>query len=261
MQPQTRRLALFFVASMFVGVGVLVACDTDNSTVPLPGGGSSTSSSSGKPKPADDDDDNVDVDDDDDDDNGGPKDAGGADCATAPRLRNTSAGFYCGFFRDGGPDSGGASNCSNVETCCNPGREGSAFPPSFCAPGSKTDKGQDNCSAAAPGYGSTWVENGSTTWECNAASNCGSGRTCCAFSAAGAEATDYVNVGRYTGTGAPPAACGAQFIYKIAGTKCATSCKTDKSEIELCSSTSKCPDGRECLPARTTGSRDMGYCK
>jgi len=257
MQHHTRRLALFFIASMLTGVAVLVACDTDNATTPLPGGGSSSSSSSGKPPANGDDDDTTGDDDDSTVVDGGSK----ADCGTAPRLRTTSAGFYCGFFKDGGADSGGTRNCSNTETCCNPGKDGADQPLSFCAEGTKNNNAQAKCKSLAPGYGTTWVETGSTTWECASTTNCGGTKKCCAHSFAGADAGNDLNYGKSTGTGSPPAACGALTLFKIGGTKCAATCAAE-GELELCSSTdSTCSDGKTCTPASATGFRDLGFCK
>lgn len=259
MQQHTRRLAFLLAASMLAGVGVLAACDTDNTIQALPGSSSSTSTSSSSGSQGDDDDTTPG----DDDDDGGATDGGSkADCGSAPRLRTTSAGFFCGFFRDGGADAGGLSNCSNDETCCNPGKDGTTFPPSWCANTvNKDGKGPTTCANTADAYGSKWVPTGSTTWECSSTTNCGGTKKCCAHSFPGADAGNYINYNKSTGSSAPPAACNAQTLFKIGGTKCADDC-AEKSEIELCSNTDKtCSGGKTCTPASATGSRDLGFCK
>lgn len=260
MKQHQRRLVLLVGSSALTFLGVLAACSSD-ATMPLPGGdtftnpdsGKTTTSSSGTSGSTGDDDDS------------GVTDAGGADCSAAPRLHPTTQGFFCPHFKDGGgADSGSTSNCPTDETCCNPGKgSGSSYPPSYCAPGTKGDNGNDNCSAAAADNGSTWNTAGSFTWECTGSSNCG-GQKCCAYSLPGADAGNYVNVGKETGTGAPPAGCGAQQLYKVGGTKCAADCAAG-SELELCSSTDDCSDtSATCTPTTTnsavTGYLEVGVC-
>lgn len=263
---QHTRLALLFLASVSAGIITLVACDTDNGTVPIPGGGSSgNGTSSGKSSSGSSADDDTTGDDDTgpqpDDDDASTADA---DCKTAPKLRTTTNGFFCAFY-DGGtstPDSGGRQNCGNTQACCNPGKDGTTFPPSYCADDDpKGDDAPAACAAGAAGANSNWVETGSSTWECASAENCGQGQVCCATSRPGADAGNYVNVGPLTGTGAPPKQCNAKNLFKVFGTRCADSCKTDKSEIELCSNTGKCSKSSDkCTPVRATGNRDLGAC-
>lgn len=259
---QHTRLAIFFGVSVVAGLITLVACDTDNATVPLPAG-SSTSSGGSSSGGAGDDDTTGDDDDTTNPDADVLPDGGdaGVNCSTAPKLRKTDLGFFCAFYDGGTGDSGtgGRSNCGNGKVCCNPGKDGTTFPPTFCAEDTAVGNGQQSCDDGAGAAGSTWVATGSTTWECASSTNCG-GKKCCATSLPGADAGNYINVGAASGTDAPPKACNAKFIYKIYGTRCADACKTDKSEIEMCSLTDGCSGGKTCVPVKA-GRRDLGACQ
>lgn len=263
---QHTRLALLFAASVAAGFISLVACDTDNGTVPIPGGGSSGASSSGKSssgKPGDDDtgdDDTGDDDtqgDDDDDDN-----KGDADCSKAPRLRKTDAGFYCSFLEAGTfAGTGGSQNCPSETICCNTNKkkDDGKFYPTFCAPNDNPGQGAATCADKDEEFNSDFAPG--TAWECAAANNCPGDQKCCAMSFDGADAGNYVNVGfiPQSEENAPPKACNAKKFFKIAGTKCATSC-ADKKEIEICSSNESCSGGKKCYPAAAGNSRELGAC-
>lgn len=260
-QRHRRRLAYLLGCMALTGLGVTAACSSDE-IVPLPGGDTFTNPDSGKKTTSNSsgqssgqstsggsssgDDDDI-------------PDAAGYDCSAAPKLHATTQGFYCAFYKGGDPDAaGGTANCTNDTTCCNPGKNGSSFPASYCAGGDKGNNGIDNCTNGAGDNGSTWVTAGGTTWECGASSNCG-GSKCCAFSVPGADAGNYINYGKDTQSKAPPQ-CSPQYVYKIGGTRCAADCDPD-SELELCSSTDACSNGATCIPAGTTGTRDLGICK
>jgi hypothetical protein len=254
------RLVILIGAAALAGVGVLVAC-SDDSMSPLPGGGTTSSSSSGQSSGQ-----NTSGGPVGDDDDGGPViqgDGGDSGCGQAPYLHHTDAGFFCQFLKSN-TDAGGASSCNNDEVCCNSNKaDGKNFPVSFCAHSdNKNDQGNDTCNTQATAYGSVWADDGGASFECASASNCGTNQVCCAKSADGADAGNYVNVGKFSGSKAPPAACNAQFMYKLVGTKCADQCATDKSEIELCSKNDGCSNGKACKPAGSgvSSTLDVGYC-
>lgn len=264
MKQQTRRLIIILGGAMLSAAGLtLAACSTDNGSTPLPTAGSdsgrdtggNTGKDTGSPT-------------ENDGDTPGQDGGGGADCGDAPSLHKTTSGFFCAFYKDGGmADAGGNSNCANNETCCNPGKNGATFPPSFCAstPASgKGDNGQDECNAQATAKsGVAWVAAGSSTWECASSENCGAGNTCCIVTSAAEKADGgHVNIGKASGSTAPPAACNALQAYKYGGTICKASC-TGLDEIELCSETANnCAGGKKCTPfVVQPGFRDFGYCK
>jgi hypothetical protein len=255
---QHSRLALLFAASVLSGVAVLVACDSDNGTVPLPGGGTTSgnaSSSSGRSTSgAVEDDDTADDDDttDDDDDT-----AGDAGCKNLPTLHTTTNGFFCGFY-DGGTsteDAGGKKNCGNTQVCCNPGKDGNGkFPNSYCTDDDPKGDGPGACANVPDEADSQWIPG--TAWECASSTNCG-GKKCCAKSFDDAVDGGFVNVGNDTNY---PKSCNAKALYKVNGTRCATSC-TEGKELELCSKNDGCSGGKTCVPVSANGDRDLGVCQ
>ncbi len=261
MQQRTRRLAFVLGSSLLMSVATLVACSTDNGTTPIPGGGTTSGGTSGtepKPKPKPE----VDADVEPEPDDAGTKDAT-ADCANAPVLRNTDKGFFCANYRDGGnADAGGSSNCTNDESCCNYKNADNKFI-GFCTPSAASGKNgtaATKCAATSADIsGGEWVATGSTTWECASTTNCGGTKKCCAFTTPGLAAGEKVNAGPYQGTDVPKA-CNAEQHFKNGGSRCrATACA--ENELELCSKTDACKDGKTCKPAETTGFRDLGYCE
>lgn len=264
---QRTQIAIVFAASVLAGVITLVACGDDNATTPLPGGGSSTSGNgtSGKSSSGSqgDDDDTTGDDDtqgDDDDDTVGDAGVDAAACSKAPRLRKTELGFFCSFYDGGTGDSGtgGRSNCGNEDVCCNPGKDGDVFPNSYCADKGTNGQGVKACENGAATAESKWIALNGTAWECASATACG-GKKCCAYSAPGADGGNLANVGNSSDT-AIPKACGAKQLYKSVGSKCADACKTDKTEVELCSATDGCGGGKTCVPVRAQGNKDLGAC-
>jgi hypothetical protein len=260
---QHSRLALLFAASLTAGIITLAACGDDAAT-PLPGGGSSgVSSSSGKTSSgAAGDDDTTDDDttgDDDDTTDGGAD----ADCKFAPAIHKTDLGFFCDFYDAGTADSGtgGRSNCAPETVCCNTSaKDGTNFEPTYCAPNTDPGKGPTNCAAAAADFNSVWTPG--TAWECGGSSNCPNDLKCCAVSADGADAGNFVNVGPLTGSSAPPKACNAKLLYKSNGTRCLAACDPKKGQLEVCSSTDKCADDTmKCQPVRAGVKRDIGICQ
>lgn len=258
MQQRTRRLAMLLGGSILATVGFLAACSTDNGTSPLPGTGTDSGRDTKK--------DGGDTADDDDDDTT-PGDGGtDPDCANAPKLRKSNdQGFYCAFFtRDaaaGDAGAGGNRNCSNDETCCNPGKGADGkFPPSFCASTPRDTKGGNNgqtaCNAQAAANGSNWAGSGST-WECGDKTNCDTGEVCCMFTWDGG-ANDKVNLGPLQDNDVNKQ-CKALQAYKQGGTRCATSCASD--EIQLCSlSDDSCTGNQKCTPF-SGQFRDLGACR
>ena len=257
MQQRNRRLAIFLGGTLLATVGVLAACSTDNGTTPLPG---QTGTDSGRDSSKADGNNNT------DDDGATPTDDGvaGADCGLAPRVRsNDRGGFFCSFYsRDAAAgDAGGRSNCSDDETCCNPGKDGNDFPPSFCAQTDRGDKGGDNaqaaCAAQAAANGSSWVGT-ATAWECGDKNNCDNGQVCCLTTWADAGPMDKVNIGNSLDEDIPKS-CGALQAFKQGGTKCAAACAAD--QIQLCSNSDQnCTGNQKCTPFSALF-RDLAYCK
>lgn len=255
MQQRTRKLALFLTGS-FVGTAVLLAaaCGTDNGTTPTPGtptadAGTGRDSGDG-PNPSRD---------------GGPgeeEDSGGvdADCSQAPRLRTTTNGFFCAFYRSdgGGPDGGSTSNCANDEICCNPsGKDtGGNFHPSFCAK-DVAKNGDVTCAGEAASEGSSY-EGGGSAWECADKNQCGASEVCCLIQDP-ARLPNQLNIGNFPKTDEDvPPACNAKRAYNAGGSRCRTSCQA--GEIKMCSlSDDNCSGGSVCTPFEGFF-RDLGYC-
>jgi hypothetical protein len=260
MQQRTRRLAILFGGTVLASLGVLLAaCSTDNGNTPPPGSGTDSGRDSAKADGSDETPDG-------EDGSPGLKDAGAADCSTAPKLRsNDTGGFYCSFYaRDAAAgDAGGRSNCADDETCCNPGKKADGtFPSSFCAKTPVDEKGGDNgqaaCAAQAAANGSTWVAEKSSTWECGDKNNCDDGQVCCLFTWADA-GTDKVNIGNSLDKDIPKS-CNALQAFKQGGTRCATSCAAGV-EIQLCSkSDDTCTGNQKCTPFSAL-SRDLAACR
>jgi len=262
---------MLFVASVAAGILTLVACGDDAAT-PIPGGGSSgTGTSSGKTSSGSADDDTT-TDDDTtgDDDDASTLDAAGVDCSTSPAVHKTDQGFFCEFYTfdagGGSPDSGtgGKQNCGPQTVCCDTAAlNGTAHQPTYCAPNDDPGNGPSVCAGAAGDFNSEWKAG--TAWECGGASNCPNDLKCCAVSNEGADAGNYANVGKLSGTGAPPPACNAKLLFKSPGTRCLSACDPKKGQLEVCSSTDKCSDtAQKCQPVRTgaaTARRDIGICQ
>lgn len=257
MQQRFRRLAVFFGAASLASAGlIMVACGTDNGdtvvTPPITEAGKDTGKGKDSETP--------------DDRDGGPgSDANAPDCSNEAVLRSNTptSGIYCSFYkRDGGAAEGGlgASYCENDDTCCNPGKVGSAFPASYCADG----KGADKCAAEAAQNGSTWTAGAGTVWECADKDSCGAGSVCCFIqdqAALAADPTDKLNPGGY-GNNNPdhPPACQGKAMYNVGGTRCTTGAACGAGEYLVCSkSDDKCGAGTKCQAVEAQF-RDLGYC-
>jgi hypothetical protein len=261
------RLVVLIASTILTSVGVFVAACTDQTTTPLPGQGGNGNarkdggSSSGNSSSGGDDDDDTD----DPTDKDGGKEGGSAECKDAPFLHdNSRGGFFCAFLdaRDAGLDAGGTKNCSDDEVCCNPAKVGNTFPKTFCAAVPRDDKGEANssaCEAQAEAAGSTWTTGKGNTWECGDKNACGDGNVCCLYTLSGLAEDKKVNVGKHQKL---PATCNALQAFNAGGTKCATSCATDGTEIQTCSKSDECSGGKTCLPfAVPPGTLELGYCK
>lgn len=252
MQQRFRKLALFIGAATLAGGGlIVVACGDDNGTAPTPqadasrvdGGGTKTDGGGGGETSI--------------------PDAGEPDCAAEAVLRSNTAtsGIFCAFYRRdaAAPEAGvGQSYCENDETCCNPGKAGTVFPPSYCADG----KGAGACAAAAATENSTWTPDAGTSWECADKFSCGSGQVCCFFqdeARLAADPGDKLNPGGY-GNNNPehPPVCNGKAMYNVGGTRCAAACAA--SEYKVCSVTDSCGAGTTCVAVEAQF-RDLGYCK
>lgn len=249
MHQRVRRIALFIGLGSLVSGGLIIAaCSTDNgssSGTATPTFDSSkpdtTTTTDTGPTPTD----------------GGTDANTDPDCSEAPRLRNNTGSFFCAFYRrDGGPDAGyPASNCASDETCCNPGRDGTAFPPSFCATGAKN--GEAPCAAQAAANNSSWPSDGGA-WECNDKQACGSSQICCMIPAWRKATTDIAPFPK-TDPDVPPA-CNAQRAYNAGGSRCTTGTACAAGQDRLCSAADPCPAGFDCVPIEAAF-RDVGYCK
>jgi hypothetical protein len=257
MRSSRVRRVVFVGGAIVMAVGlVLVAC-SNNDYIPIPlndptaddGGGGGKSDGAKTPTGEGGNDD---------------LDSGGADCSAAPKLRSSSNGsFFCPFLGvDAGPDAS-TTNCTDDQTCCNPGvGAGGTHPPSFCASTPKAQKGatdQAACNAQAAGYGTEWVASQGTTWECGDKNNCSSGQVCCMFTSADVAPPDKANVGPNLNP-ALPKACGAKQAFKYGGTYCASSC--GDTDIQMCSNSDKnCTSPKTCHAFEIyPGGRDLGYC-
>lgn len=255
MQQRFRRLALFIGGASLAGAGLVVAaCGTDNGdTVATPqveaGKDTGAKTDSGTPGDTD----------------SAIPDASAPDCSGEATLRTNTptSGIYCAFYkRDGGAAEGGlgASYCENDDTCCNPGKVGSAFPPSYCADG----KGADKCAAAAAANNSQWTNDAGTAWECSDKNSCGAGQVCCFIqdqARLAADPTDKLNPGGY-GNNNPqhPPACNGKAMYNVGGTRCTTGNACAAGEYIVCSkSDDNCGAGTKCTAVEAQF-RDLGYC-
>lgn len=190
-----------------------------------------------------------------------PKPAEG-ECKDAPKLLDTTPGFWCDFL-----DKGKGGLCQADETCCNPGRppqtEGAppTYATSYCAKTPRDQKGaypSAACKEQAPPDEFGWVEAGATTWECADSKQCGDGQKCCLGSVS-TEPGKVVNLGPWR-TEAVPATCDALQAYKNTGTHCADACP--KPEIQLCDLEGKdCKEGQQCVPFHAFNRKTFGYCK
>jgi hypothetical protein len=265
MEQRTRRLIILVGGTLMASAGLFVAaCSTDNGTTPLPGGSSGTSGTSGGTDSGKKKDTGGTSSGGEEEDTGAPDDGGStADCANAPRLRTNTDFFRCAFFtRDAGDDAGPSSSCTNNEICCNPGKTGADFGPSFCASHPAAQKGGDGpkeCSEQSnEKTGKAWAPYQSSTWECADKNNCAPNQVCCLFTWADAGALDKVNIGPLQDT-AVNKDCKAQQSFKQGGTRCATACATD--EIRMCSTSDQnCEAPKVCSPFVSLF-RDLGYCK
>lgn len=253
MQQRFRRLALFIgAASLACGGLIVVACGTDN-------GGSTPTPQQDGAKP----------------DGGGKTDgptgnetsipdAEAPDCAAEAVLRSNTAtsGIFCAFYRRdaAAPEAGvGQSYCENDETCCNPGKKGTAFPPSYCADG----KGANAC-AADPNNAPSWTPDAGTSWECADKNSCGAGQICCFFqdqARLALDPTDKLNPGGFGNNNpAHPPACNGKAMYNVGGTRCVTGTACAAAEYRVCSLTDSCGAGTTCQAVEAQF-RDLGYCK
>jgi len=251
MRKSVRKLALVVTGASLFAVGLIVAaCGTDNGTVATPTpptaeSGTGKETSTGRDGSVDND--------------GGVDAAVEADCTKAPKLRTTTAGFFCAFYRsDGGADGGGStSNCANDEICCNPsGKSGADFFPSFCASASPK-AGDDSCNAQAATEGSSY-DGGGSAWECADKNSCGGSGVCCMIQDP-KRLPDTLNIGNFpkNDTDVPPA-CNAKRAYNAGGTRCRSACNA--GEIKMCSlSDDNCGGGSVCTPVQGFF-RDLGYC-
>lgn len=246
MHQRVRRIAFFIAASSLVSGGLIVAaCSTDNGTssgTPTPtfeAGKQETGNNETGPIP-----------------DGGTDSATDPDCAEAPRLRNNTGSFFCAFYRrDGGEAGIPTSNCPSDETCCNPGRAGTAFPPSFCATGAK-GVGEANCLAQAAANGSSWGPDGST-WECNDKQACSGAEICCMIPGPKSGTTEIAAFGKSEDV---PPACNPKRAYNTAGTRCTNGAACAAGQDRLCSVADPCPAGFDCIAIEALF-RDVGYCK
>lgn len=269
MQLHMRRLAFFVCGTTLMAGGLFAAaCGTDNgnTSTPIPQvDGATPGKGDGSVK-----NDSGDTTDDD----GGTLDASGADCATAPILRDNKKGFYCSFlFRDAGPDAAvSPTSCPSDEICCNPADNADdTHNTSFCATGTKGGSAEDTantCKTYAGENDLAWPDNATqpgSAWECMDKNGCSDGQICCMFTASNyTDPKDKVNIGKYSGKDIP-AACGVLGAFKQGGTHCVTGnqCPAgDKAEIKLCSkSDENCATGTTCTPVRAFYNRDIAYCR
>ncbi|MDB4943438.1 MAG: hypothetical protein JWP97_2972 [Labilithrix sp.] len=262
MVQRFRKFALFIGAASAIGAGlIVVACGTDNgSATPTPTvDGSKPDSAKG--------DGGVDLPD--DDAGPGQQDASDVDCGNNPKLRDFSTGLRCAFL-DSGTDAGPV--CPNNETCCNTSdKVGTAFQPTFCAPGAKGgtyEDGKAKCAAEAPNAKSSFMTG--NAWQCADKNQCDTGQICCMIQDPARLATDpknTLNIGNTPKTDTKhPVACGVQRVYNEGGSRCRTpvgnNCP-DATEIKLCSlSDNNCGAGTTCTPfIDFQGFVDRGYCK
>lgn len=250
MDKGTRRLALVLASAALTAAGLIVAaCSTDNGQQPLPtpdsgkkDTGTASSSSGGT-------------------DGGTDGSSGGLDASPdcsgvfLPRVRDNSTGFFCPFAprADAGSEAGvpGDGPCAQDETCCNSGRNGANFGPSFCA----TGKGIGACTGD-PTYGAMFVGDGGSVWECGDSTNCPGGQVCCLTTQPGANGN--VNIGQANDP--REKACGVLQAYKWGGTVCKASCAAG-TEIKMCGDKDKnCAAGTTCTAFEAL-SRDLAYCR
>lgn len=252
MQQRFRKLALFIGAASLAGGGlIVVACGDDNGTAPTPQADAARVDGGGPKETGP----GVDT---------GIPDASEPDCAGEAVLRSNTAtsGIFCAFYRRdaAAPEAGvGQSYCENDETCCNPGKTGTTFPPSYCADG----KGAGACQTAAPTAPSTWTPDAGTSWECADKFSCPSTAPVCCFfqdqARLALDPTDKLNPGGFGANNpAHPPACNGKAMYNVGGTRCATACAAN--EYKVCSVTDTCGAGTTCQAVEAQF-RDLGYCK
>jgi hypothetical protein len=247
-----RRILVFAGGALGASVSLVVAACSNDDFIPIPLADLSQDGSTGKtdgktPEGGG--------------SSSGDDDSGGADCSAAPRLRNADFGFFCPFLpRDAGADASSV-NCTDDQTCCNPGKDSTGKnPPSFCASTSRSQKGstdQSACSGQAADHGTQWVGIG-TSWECADRSNCSDGQVCCMYTETDLSAPDKVNVGPNLNK-AIPTACNAKQAFKYGGTHCSSACADD--EIQMCSQNDDNCAPKICRAFEVfPGGRDLGYC-
>ncbi|MGZ3423623.1 MAG: hypothetical protein ACXVEE_37520, partial [Polyangiales bacterium] len=115
--------------------------------------------------------------------------------------------------------------CAIGQTCCDTPK--GSTPASSCIAGGST------CPATSPKSGSTW--------ECDAPSQCGTGKVCC-------------------GDGTPKLRTGCTYeeVFPAKGTVCAATCSA--TQFTVCEAPGDCPSGKTCTAIKS-GSKNLGYCK
>jgi hypothetical protein len=139
-------------------------------------------------------------------------------CKPPGKLYPPKAGatdFYCPF----GSKEAGTNYCKNgTEHCCEPAT------------------GTSTCEASG-----TACATGDTDWQCDDASECGSGMVCCAAATWHAGAAGCEN-----------------YVSGFKGSHCAASCAT--GEITICQQATSCSGGTTCTPTAIKGN-SVGVCQ
>lgn len=148
--------------------------------------------------------------------------ADAANCGSAPTLHPAGdAGVYCPNAGDGGTNT----SCAIGQTCCDV--------PNKSTPGSSCIASGSTCPTSTPKPASAW--------ECDAPSQCGTGKICC-------------------GIGTPKLRTGCTYdeVFPAEGSKCEVSCTT--GQYVICEANADCPTGKTCTPLKS-GGKQVGYCR
>jgi hypothetical protein len=162
-----------------------------------------------------------------------------ADCGSIPTLHVSEAGaIFCGYPADGGS----SFSCTTGTQCCLGGKQTSQGPflPEDCVTfgGACDNPGPDGSTPGAP-------------IECNQNSDCTangkSGNVCC-LQGAGAPAV-VSGCGYYKSQGGTGVLCEAP----------SNGACTGATDIQICSATSDCPNGKTCTPMKWK-LYQLGFC-